>query len=206
MTCRAGLALFAQYLQSIQLMPVLEKMFASMRKNKKGIAVTDFFLQMLCFFMDGSSRRLCWFDHLKRDESYTALLACRQEELASLHAVKRFFAKFSFVQVYLFRHLLQKLFIWRLRQTRPAVIELGLDSMVLDNDDALKRQGFQPIYKEVRGFHPLQMNWGRYLVDAVFRGGSKHSNHGKTAEKMLVHVVKKIRRDYREDGKSGDSF
>ena len=110
------------------------------------------------------------------------------------------------MQVYFFRHLLQKLFIWRLRQTRPAVIELGLDSMVLDNDDALKRQGFQPIYKKVRGFHPLQMNWGRYLVDAVFRGGSKHSNHGKTAEKMLVHVVKKIRRDYREDGKSGDSF
>ena len=206
LTSRAGLALFAQYLQSIQLMPVLEKMFASMRKNKKGIAVTDFFLQMLCFFMDGSSRRLSWFDHLKRDESYAALLACRQEELASLHAVKRFFAKFSFVQVYFFRHLLQKLFIWRLRQTRPAVIELGLDSMVLDNDDALKRQGFQPIYKKVRGFHPLQMNWGRYLVDAVFRGGSKHSNHGKTAEKMLVHVVKKIRRDYREDGKSGDSF
>ena len=82
LTSRAGLALFAQYLQSIQLMPVLEKMFASMRKNKKGIAVTDFFLQMLCFFMDGSSRRLSWFDHLKRDESYAALLACRQEELA----------------------------------------------------------------------------------------------------------------------------
>ena len=171
-------------------MLVLEKMFASMRKNKKGIAVTDFFLQMLCFFMDGSSRRLSWFDHLKRDESYAALLACRQEDLASSHAVKRFFAKFSFVQVYLFRHLLQKLFIWRLKQTRPAVIELGLDSMVLDNDDALKRQGVQPTYKKVRGFHPLQMNWGRYMVDAVFRGGSKHSNHGKTAEKMLVHVVK----------------
>ncbi len=79
------------------------------------------------------------------------------------------------------------------------MIELGLDSMVLDNDDALKRQGVQPTYKKVRGFHPLQMNWGRYMVDAVFRGGSKHSNHGKTAEKMLVHIVKKIRRDYRED-------
>ena len=34
LTSRAGLALFAQYLQSIQLMPILERMFASMRKNK----------------------------------------------------------------------------------------------------------------------------------------------------------------------------
>ena len=121
------------------------------------------------------------------------MLACGEQELASSHAVKRFFTKFSFVQVYLFRHLLQRLFIWRLKKTCPTVIELGLDSMVLDNDDALKRQGVQPTYKKVKGFHPLQMNWGRYMVDAVFRGGSKHSNHGKTAEKMLVHIVKKIR-------------
>ena len=35
LTSRAGLALFAQYLQSIQLMPIMEKMFASMRKKKQ---------------------------------------------------------------------------------------------------------------------------------------------------------------------------
>ena len=161
--------------------------------------VSDFFAQMFCFFMEGSSRRLSWFDHLKRDEGYTALLACREEDLASSHAVKRFFGKFSFAQVYLFRRLLQKLFIWRLKQARPAVIELGLDSMVLDNDDALKRHGVQPTYKKVKGFHPLQMNWGRYMVDAVFRGESKHSNHGDTVRKMLVHIVKRIRREYRDD-------
>ena len=180
------------------LMPIMEKMFASMRKNKKGLAVSDFFLQILCFFMEGSSRHLSWFDHLKRDESYAALLACRKEDLAPSHAVKRFFGKF-FVRGYLFRHLLQRLFIWRLKQTRPVVIEFGLDSMVLENDDAPKRQGVQPTYKKVKGFHPLQMNWGRYIVDAVFRGGSKHSNHGKTVEKMLVQIVNKIRREYRDD-------
>ena len=34
LTSRAGLALFAQYLQSIRLMPIIERMFGSMRKNK----------------------------------------------------------------------------------------------------------------------------------------------------------------------------
>jgi hypothetical protein len=38
------------------------------------------------------------------------------------------------------------------------------------------------------------MNWGRYFVDAVFRGGDKHSNHGNSVEKMIVHMVKKIRK------------
>ena len=56
--------------------------------------------------MDGSSRRLSWFDHPKRDEGYAALLSCSEQDLASSHAVKRFFGKFSFVRVYLFRHLL----------------------------------------------------------------------------------------------------
>ncbi len=152
LTSRAGLALFAQYLQSIRLMPIIERMFASMRKNKKGIAVSDFFAQILCFFMDGSSRHLSWFDHLKRDEGYAALLSCSEQDLASSHAEKRFFGKFSFVRVYLFRHLLQMLFIRRLKKTCPTVIVLGPDSMVLENDDALKRHGVQPTYKKVKGF------------------------------------------------------
>ena len=79
------------------------------------------------------------------------------------------------------------------------MIELGIDTMVLKNDDALKRHGVQPTYKKVKGFHPLQMNWGRYRVDAVFRGGSKHSNHGDTVKKMLFHIVDKIRREYRKE-------
>ncbi len=98
LTSPAGLALFAQYLQSIRLMPIIERMFASMRKNKKGIAVSDFFAQILCFFMDGSSRHLSWFDHLKRDEGYAALLSCSEQDLASSHAVKRFFGKFSLIE------------------------------------------------------------------------------------------------------------
>jgi hypothetical protein len=71
--------------------------------------------------------------------------------------------------------------------------------MVMDNDDAHCRHGVQPTYKKKKGFQPLQMNWGRYIVDAVFRGGDKHSNHGNTVLNMIRHMVIKIKRDYRWD-------
>ena len=112
---------------------------------------------------------ICWFDHLKRDEGYAALLATNEQHLASSHSVKRFFDRFSFLRIYVFRQLLQRLFIWMLRQTNRSVIEFCIDTIVLNNDDARKRHGVQPTYKKDKGFHPLQMNWGRYMVDAVFR-------------------------------------
>lgn len=71
--------------------------------------------------------------------------------------------------------------------------------MVMDNDEANKRQGVQPTYKKVKGFQPLQMTWNRFVVDAVFRGGKKHSNHGDTVAKMVKHIVDKIRKKYRPD-------
>ena len=146
--------------------------------------------------MDGTSRHLVWFDQLKADESYSAFLGT--EKLASSHSMKRFIESFSYWRVYLFRKLLQDLFIWRLKLTKPPVIVLGLDTTVFDNDDAEQRHGVEPTYKKVKGFQPLQLNWGRYVVDAVFRGGKKHSNHGDTVDKMLRHMVKKIRSAYRE--------
>lgn len=196
-TNRAGLTLFATYLQSIQLMPIMDEMFCAMRKNKKGVPVVDLLLQLLCFFMDGTSRHLTQFDQLKKERSYAPLIGCKPEHLASSHAVKRFFGIFSFHQVKLFRYLLQKIFLWRLKIDQPAVIELGIDSMVMDNNDALKREGVEPTYKKVNGFHPVQMNWGRYFVDAVFRVGSDHSNHGQTVEMMIRRIVATIRKEYR---------
>lgn len=95
-TGRARLALFAHYLRSIKLMGLVERKFGSIRKIKKGIAVDELFIQLLCFFMDGTSRHLCWFDHLKGDESYATLLSTKEQGLASSHAVKRFFCGFSF--------------------------------------------------------------------------------------------------------------
>ena len=44
-----------------------------------------------------------------------------------------------------------ELFIWRLLIESPDAIELGLDSMVMDNDEAKKRHGVQYTYKDVIG-------------------------------------------------------
>ena len=41
---------------------------------------------------------------------------------------------------------------------------LGLDTMVMDNDEAKERQGVKPTYKKVDGFQPLQMTWGRSML------------------------------------------
>lgn len=48
------------------------------------------------------------------------------------------------------------------------MVVLGIDTMVMDNDEALKRHGVQPIYKRVKGFQPHQMSWGRYVVMRSF--------------------------------------
>ena len=197
MTSRAGLALFEAHIRNIQILPLIDRWFGSMRKNSKGLAITELFVQLFCFFMDGTSRHITWFDHLKADEGYAGVIG--SSNLASSHTIKRLFSQFSFVRGYLFRRLLQHLFIWRLKITKPKVIMLGMDTMVLDNDDAPKRHGVQPTYKKVKGFHPLQLNWGRFFVDAVFRGGKKHSNHSDTADSMLVYIVEKIRKEYRPD-------
>ncbi len=199
LTNRAGLALFSTYLQSIQLIPMMEKMFGSMRKNKKGVPVVDMFLQLLCFFMDGTCRHLTWFDHLKNEKSYAPLIGCKEEYLASSHAVKRFFRAFAFLGFRPFRLLLQKIFLWRLNIEKPTIIELGIDSMVLDNNDALRREGVETTYKKVNGYHPIQMNWGRFFVDAVFQVGSNHSNHETIVAMMLFTIVVQIRKYYRVD-------
>ena len=69
----------------------------------------------------------------------------------------------------------------------------------MDNKDADKRHGVQPTYKKVKGFQPLQLNWKGYFVDAIFRGGSKHSNYGDSVQNMMIHVVKQIRKNYSKD-------
>jgi len=199
LTGRAGLAFFVAYLHGIQLFPLLDRLFGSMRKSRKGQNITEIFKQMFSFLMDGTSRHLVYFDHLKKDVGYAGGIETDMEEMASSHMMKRFFKGFSFVRIYLFRQLLHRLFIWRLKIDQPQVIELGIDTMVMDNDDADCRHGVKPTYKKIKGFQPLQMNWGRYFVDAVFRGGDKHSNHGDTVEKMIRHMVDKIRRSYRSD-------
>ena len=56
LTGRAGLSVFAMYLRNIGLFPMIDRLFGTVRKNGKGLAVTEMFVQILSFFMDGTSR------------------------------------------------------------------------------------------------------------------------------------------------------
>ena len=196
LTGRAGLSLFVRYLRAIDLAPHLSRLFGSMRKSAKGQPVVEVFKQVFCFFIDGTSRHLTYFDALKEDAAYGATIETQAQALQSSHAVKRFFKAFSWFRIWLFRRLLQSLFLWRLKLAKPPVVVLGIDTMVMDNDEAGKRHGVAPTYKPVKGFQPLQVSWSRFLIDAVFRGGDKHSNYSDTVEKMVRHLVAKIRRHY----------
>jgi len=199
LTGRGGLSLFVRYLRGIGLYPQLETFFGSLRRSGKGPAISEVFKQLFCFFLDGTSRHLVYFDALKEDEGYARAIETEPRGMLSSHAVKRFFRGLWWPRIYLFRHLLQRLFLWRLGIEKPEVVTLGLDTMVMDNDEALKRHGVRPTYQGVKGFQPLQLTWGRFLIDAVFRRGDAHSNHSDTAEQMVRHTVGRIRKHYRAE-------
>ena len=199
LTGRAGLSLFTRYLRGIEIFSHRDRLFGSLRQSGKGPPIPEIFKQLFCFFLDGTSRHLVYFDALKQDEGYAGAIETGSKALLSSHAVKRFFGGFYMDRIWLFRRLLQQLFLWRRRLEQPPLILLGLDTMGMDNDEAEKRHGAAPTYKRVKGFQPLQVTWDRYVIDAVFRGGDKHSNHSDTAPKTLRHLIQKMRRHYRED-------
>lgn len=115
--------------------------------------------------------------------------------MLSSHSVKRSFRKFTPMLNRRLRVVLRHLFAWRLRLEQPSVVILGIDTMVMNNDDAALREGVEPTYRKVKGFQPLQLNWKGFFVDASFRSGSKHSNHGTDVQKMVTAAVKVIRRE-----------
>jgi len=194
LTGRAGISLFSRYLRELGIFPFLERLFGSIRKSSKGLPVPLLFHQLFCFFLDGTNLSLTRFDELAEDGGYAGAIEVARDAMVSSHQVKRFFQAFSFGHVFQFRRLLQRLFLWRLEVAQPEMVILGMDSMVLDNSDAERREGVGSTYKTgVSGFHPFQITWRRLVVDAVFRGGSKHSNEGKTAHRALRHLVPKIR-------------
>lgn len=199
LTGRGGLALFARYLTTIDIYRLLDEKFGFLRRSQKGIPVWNVFKQILCFFADGTSRHVTHFDHLKADAGYAAALENESEEMASSYAIKRFFRAFGWMCAPTFRSILKTLFVWRLRIEKPQWIELTLDVMVMDNDEAEKREGVTPTYKKVKGFAPLQLIWSGKIVDALFRGGKKHGNHGEGALRMLRDAVRLIRRRYDAD-------
>jgi hypothetical protein len=196
---RAGLSLISRYIESTKIGRILANVFAFIKKSAKGTVLLSLFHQLICFFFDGSNLHLNYFDDLKKDEGYAAIIETSPKQMASSHTVKRFFTAISIIRVWLFRKILQMLFLWRLSIEKPKIIKIGIDTMVMDNDDALKREGVYPTYKKVKGFQPLQMYWGRYIIDAIFRNGKVHSNHGNHVSLMVRNIVKLIRKHYSKD-------
>ena len=198
-TGRAGLSFFVRYLDTIGIKNLIDRFFGSIRKSRKGKGIYDIFKQVICFFLDGSSRHLTYFDSLKMDEGYAAGIEFTRSQLCSSHSIKRFFRGFSYLRNRLFRKLLHRLFLWRLKLEKPSVLFLDIDTVVLDNDDAKKRGGVSPTYKKKKGFQPFLVKWDRYIIDVVFRGGKKHSNHGNTVKNSLDYLVRLIRCEYSRD-------
>lgn len=196
LTGRGGMALFARYLSKVNIYPMLEESFGYIRRSMKGLPVWEIFKQVFCFFYDGTSRHLTYFDELKKDKGYAGAIENSEEGMVSSHQVKRFFRAFSWLCGGVFRKILKQMFIWRLHIERPEVIELTIDTMVMDNDEANKRHGVQPTYQGVKGFQPLQIIWKGKIVDAIFRGGKRHSNYGNTVVNMVRSLVDLIRKEY----------
>ena len=196
LTGRGGIALFVKYLSSVDIYSILEGSFGSVRKSKKGLPVWNIFKQIFCWFYDGTSRHLNSFDQLKGDDGYASAIENCEVEMVSSHQIKRFYKSFSWVCGRPFRKILRKMFIWRLRLEKPEVIDITLDTTVMDNDEAQKSHGVQPTYKKVKGFQPLHAIWNGKIVDAIFRGGKKHSNYGNSVVNMMRDLVQAIRQEY----------
>ena len=199
LTGRGGLALFVRYLTTINIYPILFSHFSGLRKSVKGKQITNIFKQIFCFFFDGTNLKLSYFDRHKKDQGYAEVIENTLEDMCSSHMIRRFFKSFTAVKTWLFRQVLQALFIWRLNITKPRLIELTIDTMVMNNNEAQKREGSKVTYKKVKGFQPLNLIWENKIVDSVFRGGNRHSNHANTAKNMIRKAVKLIRKRYSED-------
>ena len=196
---RGGLTLISHYLEKIKFYRLIDKKVTGFRSNLKGKATSFIIRQILLFFINGSHKAISGFDILKKDEGYASVLEVSKQNLLSSHAVKRFFAKFSYLKCGILRVILNTLFTWRLQIEKPDKIVIDIDTMVLNNDDAKKRHGGDVSYKKCKGFQPLQVTWKNLVIDAHFRRGSAHSNHGNDVKKALKRMVTLIRRQYRKN-------
>lgn len=196
-SARGGLPLFLRYVQQIGLYKLISGMFQELLvTNNKGLQLQSFLKQIIAFLIDGTNVAISSFDDHKKDTGYAAMLEYRPQQLASSHQVKRYFAKLSGISNLVFNKILNELFIWRLHIVKPSIIELGIDTMVLDNDGATKREGNEVTYKRKKGFQPLHICWGPLLIDVLFRKGSAHSNHGTDYIDRVSAIVKLIRKRY----------
>jgi len=192
LTARAGIAPYSQFLTSLGLSKHLATSFAGIRKEScNSVSTEDIFTSILCWFMRGDSRHLSSFDDLVEEEGATAMF--NVEKIPSSHAIKRFLKRFHHGHEKKFRDHLASLFIRRLKEEKPKSVIFGIDSMVMDNDDAKCRHGVSFTYKKKNGYHPLQMTWGNMIIDGIFRSGSRASHEFKQTRAMIGRMVRLVR-------------
>lgn len=196
---RGGLPCMLRYIATTRLNDLISKvLLTKLEIHSKGLQLEQFLKQVFANFLDGTDMTMTGFDSRKNDQGYAAVLENELSQMASSHQIKRFFSKLSIIPNKLFRTILHELFIWRLRIEKPQILILGIDTMVLDNDYAKKREGCEPTYKKKKGFQPLHVCWGPYLIDVIFRAGSAHSNHGTDYIDSITDIVRLIRRRFSE--------
>ena len=198
---RGGLTLFMRYIEQTQFYSLIENILGHIKTSKKGLSLFQFVKQMIAFIIDGTYMSIASFDKYKQDPGYSAILENKLDQMASSHQIKRFFHKLMDNKITnaIYRKIVHELFLWRLTIEKPSIIILGADTMVLNNDDAPKREGVEPTYKKKKGYQPLHISWGCYLIDVLFRSGSKHSNHGTDFMDCVTDIVKLIRKRYNAD-------
>jgi len=113
LTSRGGLAFFVKYVDAVGVLGLLLAKFEGIKKSAKGVSIGNLFLQALYFFFDGTSRHVSYFDELKKDLGYAAVVQMPEKQVASSHAVKRFFSAFCVFRAGAFRWVLKELFVWR---------------------------------------------------------------------------------------------
>ncbi len=199
LTGRGGLALILRYLDNIGIWNLFEQTIGHLRVTGKSKSIATIIRQIIISFIDGSDNSMKGFDRLQKSPEYAAVLEHNAEDLAGESMIRRFFRKFLGTKYLLLRPILHHLFLWRLHIEKPKIIRLYIDTMVLDNDQALIREGCNPTYKKVKGFQPLQVHWSRYMVDMMFRSGEKHSNYGTGVSNSISKLVKLIRTKYNAD-------
>lgn len=198
LTSRGGLFFLNEYLENIGIISRLSHKFKYLKGSTKGLSVENYFKQLFSFIFDGTKLNLTYFDELKKDEAYSELLNLSMDDLATSHQIKRVTGKFENKSrhVDIFRDLLLDIFINNLISEQPEVVEIGIDTMVLNNNDSKQKEGCSPTYKGVKGFQPFQVYCNGIIIDAIFRDGKCHSNHGNDVKTTLKRIVKKIRKCY----------
>ena len=62
------------------------RLFGSLRQSGKGQPIPEIFKQLFCFFLDGTSRHLVYFDALKQDEGYAGALETGSKALPRMRS------------------------------------------------------------------------------------------------------------------------